>query len=212
MAQLTQLDGSLQRATNLYYDSTRKLHVIEHNLKNNKIALRAARANLRRSQQALMHRLVTIYTSRNDQSTLAVLLGAQSIDDLVNRIEAMRSVSSQDVAVMNEVIGFKKAVIVHQHALVTAHRSQARLVQQRAAAKSRISSQLGREKRLGKKTLQTSGASDHVAVLRGQLFQAQHRDDVLEFCILRERPPDVLREGIMPLADDAGRGHCGTGL
>ena len=148
VAQLTQLDGSLQRATNLYYESTRKLRVIEHSLKNNKIALRAARANLRRSQQALMQRLVTIYTSRNDQSTLAVLLGAQSIDDLVNRIEAMRSVSSQDVAVMNEVIGFKKAVIVHQHALVTAHRSQARLVQQRAAAKSRISSQLGREKRL----------------------------------------------------------------
>jgi peptidoglycan DL-endopeptidase CwlO len=148
MAQLTQLDGSLQRATNLYQDSTRRLHVIEHSLKNNKIALRAARVNLRRSQQALMQRLVTIYTSRNDQSTLAVLLGAQSIDDLVNRIEAMRSVSSQDVAVMNEVIGFKKAVLVHQRALVTAHRSQARLVQQRAAAKSRITSQLAHERRL----------------------------------------------------------------
>jgi cell wall-associated NlpC family hydrolase len=148
MAQMAQLDGSLQRATNLYYDSTRKLRVIEHNLKINKIALRAARVNLRRSQRALMQRIVTIYTSRNDQSTLAVLLGAQSIDDLVNRLEAVRSVSSQDVAVMNEVIGFKKAVIVHRHALATAHRSQARLVQQRAAAKSRISSQLAREKRL----------------------------------------------------------------
>jgi cell wall-associated NlpC family hydrolase len=148
MAQLTQLDGSLQRATNLYQDSTRKLHAIEHSLKINKIALHAARVNLRRSQQALMQRLVTIYTSRNDQSTLAVLLGAQSIDDLVNRIEAVRSVSSQDVAVMNEVIGFKRAVTVHQHALATAHRLQARLVQQRAAAKSRISSQLAREKRL----------------------------------------------------------------
>ena len=148
MAQMTQLDGSLQRATNLYYDSTRKLHAIEHSLKVNRIALHVARANLHRSQQALMQRLVTIYTSRNDQSTLAVLLGAQSIDDLVNRIEAVRSVSSQDVAVMNEVIGFKKAVTVHQHALAVAHRSQARLVQQRAAAKSRVSSQLTREKQL----------------------------------------------------------------
>jgi peptidoglycan DL-endopeptidase CwlO len=148
MAQITQLDSSLQRARNLYEDSTRQLRVIEHNLKINKIALRAARANLRRSQQALMQRLVTIYTSRNDQSTLAVLLGAQSIDDLVNRIEAVRSVSAQDVAVMNEVIGFKRAVTVHRHALVIAHRSQARLVQQRAAAKARISSQLGRERRL----------------------------------------------------------------
>jgi cell wall-associated NlpC family hydrolase len=95
-----------------------------------------------------MERLRTIYTSRSDQSTLAVLLGAQSIDDLVNRIEAVRSVSSQDVAVMNEVIGFKKAVIVHRHALAVAHHSQSRLVQQRAAAKARISSQLAHEKRL----------------------------------------------------------------
>jgi cell wall-associated NlpC family hydrolase len=148
MAQMTQLDGSLQRATNLYYDSTRKLHAIEHSLKINKIALHAARVNLRRSQAALMQRLVTIYTSRNDQSTLAVLLGSQSIDDLVNRIEAVKSVSSQDVAVMNEVIGFKKAVTIHQHALATAHRSQARLVHQRAAAKARVSSQLAREQRL----------------------------------------------------------------
>jgi cell wall-associated NlpC family hydrolase len=148
MAQMTQLDGSLQRATNLYYDSTRKLHTIEHSLKINKIALQAARVNLRRSQAALMQRLVTIYTSRNDQSTLAVLLGAQSIDDLVNRIEAVKSVSSQDVAVMNEVIGFKKAVTIHRHALASAHRSQTRLVQQRASAKARVSSQLAREKRL----------------------------------------------------------------
>jgi peptidoglycan DL-endopeptidase CwlO len=148
IAQITQLDGSLHRAQNLYDDSTRKLRVIEHSLKINKVALHAARKNLRLSQQALMQRLVTIYTSRDDQSTLAVMLGAQSIDDLVNRIEAVQSVSSQDVAVMNEVIGFKKAVVVHQHALVTAHRSQTYVVQQRAAAKERINAQLAQENRL----------------------------------------------------------------
>jgi cell wall-associated NlpC family hydrolase len=148
MAQITQLDGSLQRATNAYYDATHKLHAIEHSLKINKIALRAARANLHSSQRALMQRLVTIYTSRDDQSTLAVLLGAQSIDDLVNRIEAVQSVSSQDVAVMKEVIHFKKAVTVHQHALSVAHRSQTRLVEQRAAAKSRVGAQIAHEQRL----------------------------------------------------------------
>jgi peptidoglycan DL-endopeptidase CwlO len=148
LAQITQLDGSLHRAQNAYLDSTRQLHVIEHNLTINKIALHVARTNLRLSQKALMARLVTIYTSRDGQSTLAVLLGSQSIDDLVNRIEAVRSVSAQDVAVMNQVIGFRKAVIVHQRALVTAHRNQARVVRERAAAKARVSSQLAREQRL----------------------------------------------------------------
>ena len=128
--------------------ATVKLQQIEHNLKINKIGLRAARSNLVQSQQALMQRLVAIYTSRDDQSTLGVILGATSIEDLVNRVETVQSVSQQDVAVMNEVIGFKKAVTVHQRALVRAHRSQRELVAARAAAKSRIGSQLGHEQRL----------------------------------------------------------------
>jgi cell wall-associated NlpC family hydrolase len=148
VSQINRLDASLERARNAYEEASVKLHAIERSLKVNRVALRAARANLKRSQIALMQRLVVIYTSRDDQSTLAVLLGAQSIDDLVNRIETVRSVSSQDVAVMNEVIRFKHDVIVHRHALVRAHVSQARLVQQRAAAKARIGSQLATQQRL----------------------------------------------------------------
>jgi cell wall-associated NlpC family hydrolase len=148
LAQIGQLDSSLERARNLYMSATVKLQRIEHNLKINRIALGAARANLHASQAALMQRLVVIYTSRDDQSTLAVLLGSTSIDDLVNRIETVQSVSQQDVAVMNEVIGFKKAVTTHRLALKQAHRAQTHLVKQRAAAKSRINSQLQREHRL----------------------------------------------------------------
>jgi peptidoglycan hydrolase CwlO-like protein len=138
MAQISQLDSNLERARTLYVSSTQKLHVIEHNLKINKVALRAARSNLKRSQHTLMQRLVTIYTTRDDQSTLAVLLGATSIDDLVNRIETVQSVSAQDLAVLHEVVGFKKAVTRTRHALTVAHRAQQQLVQQRAAAKARI--------------------------------------------------------------------------
>jgi cell wall-associated NlpC family hydrolase len=148
MAQIQQLDASLERARSAYDASTAKLHVIEHNLTINKVALRAARANLTRSQKTLMQRLVTIYTTRDDQSTLAVVLGAKSIDDLVNRIEAVQSVSAQDVAVMHQVIGFKKAVTRHRNALMQAHRSQAHVVQQRAAAKARLSTQISHEQAL----------------------------------------------------------------
>ena len=148
MAEISQLDSNLERARTQYIASTQKLHVIEHNLKINKVALAAARANLKQSQHTLMQRLVTIYTSRDDQSTLAVLLGATSIDDLVNRIETVQSVSAQDIAVLHQVVGFKKAVTRTRHALNVAHRSQQRLVAQRAAAKSRISSQLGHQQRL----------------------------------------------------------------
>ncbi len=148
MGEIQQLDSSLERARTAYEQATFKLRAIDHNLKINRIALHAARVNLRKSQIALAQRLVVIYTSRDEQTTLSVLLGATSIDDLVNRIETVQSVSSQDVAVMNQVIGFKHEVTVRRHALVREHRDQARQVRVRAAAKARISSQLGRQQRL----------------------------------------------------------------
>jgi peptidoglycan DL-endopeptidase CwlO len=148
LGQIQQLDSSLQRAKSAYDSASTKLTAIEHSLKINKIGLHAARVNLGKSQVALESRLVAIYTTRDDQSTLAVLLGAQSIDDLVNRIEAVQTVSSQDVAVMNQVIGFKRDVTIHERALVHARHDQKRLVAQRAAAKARIGSQLGRQQRL----------------------------------------------------------------
>jgi cell wall-associated NlpC family hydrolase len=146
--EIQQLDANLERARNRYEMATVKLHQIEHNLSVNKIALSAARANLKRSQKTLMSRLVAIYTSREDQSTLGVILGATSIEDLVNRVETVQSVSNQDVAVMNQVVGFKKSVTTHQHALVREHASQRQLVAARASAKARIGSQLAREQRL----------------------------------------------------------------
>jgi cell wall-associated NlpC family hydrolase len=96
----------------------------------------------------LLQRLRLIYVSRDDQSTLGVMLGAKSISDLVTRIEAVQSVSSQDVAVMNQVVKFKRQVTRHERALVRAHRQQTALVRQRAVAKSRISSELGHQQRL----------------------------------------------------------------
>ena len=148
LGQINALDSSLERARTSYEQATYKLGAINHNLKINRVALHAAKSNLHKSQIALEQRLVVIYTTRDQQTTLSVLLGATSIDDLVNRIETVQSVSSQDVAVMNQVIGFRRDVTIHQTALVQEHSAQTKLVHQRAAAKERISSELGRQQRL----------------------------------------------------------------
>jgi peptidoglycan DL-endopeptidase CwlO len=148
LAQINQLDSSLERARTRLEASTRKLQSIDRSLAINKVGLQAARANLKASQRALMQRLVVIYTTRDEQSTLGVMLGAKSITDLVTRIEAVQNVSSQDVTVMNDVVRFKGEVTRHRHALVRAHRQQAALVHQRAAAKASLGSQLSHQERL----------------------------------------------------------------
>jgi cell wall-associated NlpC family hydrolase len=148
MAKIQSLDSGLERARNQYDSATAKLQAIEHSLKINRIGLTVARKNLVVAQKNLSTRLLNIYTSRDSQSTIAVMLGATSIDDLVNRIESVQSVSSQDVAVVHQVVAFKHQVTVRQHTLVHDRRSQADLVRQRAAAKARIASQLRYQQRL----------------------------------------------------------------
>ncbi|HLY95020.1 MAG TPA: NlpC/P60 family protein [Gaiellaceae bacterium] len=149
LAQIGVLDSSLERARTRYELASTKLAAIERSLKINKVGLRTARLNFKASQVALMQRLRTIYQTRDEQaSTLAVVLGASSISDLVNRIEAVHSVSQQDVAVMTQVLTFKQQIAVHEHALVRAHRAQAQLVRQRLNAKNTIAYQLQRQQRL----------------------------------------------------------------
>ena len=148
MLQIQQLDSNLERARNAYDFANAKLQLIEHNLAINRVGLRAARANLVVAQKNLSQRLVSIYTSRDNQSTLAVLLGATSIDDLVSRIESVQSVSKLDVTVVQQVVSFKHEITVRQHTLVRDRKAQASLVRKRAAAKGRISSQLAQEHRL----------------------------------------------------------------
>jgi cell wall-associated NlpC family hydrolase len=148
LAQINRTEINLERARTRLIASQQKLQAIEHSLAINKVGLRAAKANLKASQRALMQRLVVIYTSRDDQSTLGVMLGAKSISDLVTRIEAVQNVSHQDVTVMDNVVRFKKQVTAHRQALVRAHKQQASLVHERAAARASIASQLAQHQRL----------------------------------------------------------------
>jgi peptidoglycan DL-endopeptidase CwlO len=148
LAKLQQLDAAAQRATSRYQAASQKLRLVEHRLRINHQALCVARDNLGRSQRALAKRLVAIYTSQDQQSSLAVILGARSLDDLVSRIETVNSVSNQDSALIGEVVAFHRQV-VHRRALLRSQRArQHRLVAARAAERNRIEGRLASERRL----------------------------------------------------------------
>jgi peptidoglycan DL-endopeptidase CwlO len=148
LRQLQLLDASAQRANNRYQLATLKLQRLERSLRINRQALGVARSNLGRAQIALERRLVAIYTTRDEQSTLGVLFGAKSLDDLVSRIETVNSVSRQDSAVIDQVVSFRTQIVSRRAFLRRAHREQKHLVRVRAAAKHRVDSQVRREQRL----------------------------------------------------------------
>jgi cell wall-associated NlpC family hydrolase len=148
LAQLQSLDASAQRANNRYQQASLQLRKVEHQLAVNKQSLGVAKVNLRVAQVTLEQRLVSIYTTRDEQSTLSVILGANSLTDLVNRIETVKSVSRQDAAVIDQVVSFQHQIVTRRAFLRHAHTLQKHLVHERAVAKARIDSQVRREQRL----------------------------------------------------------------
>jgi peptidoglycan DL-endopeptidase CwlO len=148
LAKLQQLDAAAQRANSRYQAASRQLQLVERRLRINHQALGVARGNLGRAQRALAKRLVAIYTTQDEQSSLAVILGARSLDDLVSRIETVNSVSKQDSALIDEVVSFHRQVLHRQTLLRNQRARQHRLVAARAAERNQIEGRLAAERRL----------------------------------------------------------------
>ena len=148
MGQIQQLDSSLERAIEAYNLATVKLNRIKHDLSENTVALSSARKSLRHAKVQLANRLVDIYTSGDQNAGLAVLLGAESLDDMIGRVDASERVSQQDTLVLRQVARFRREVQHRQQFLKHAHAEQVQVVAERNAAKASVESQLGQRRAL----------------------------------------------------------------
>jgi cell wall-associated NlpC family hydrolase len=147
LGQINHIDASLGRAVERYNLANVKLDRIEQDQRENRRELDIARSSLRHAQTMLSSRLVAIYTS-DRASTLEVLLGSRSLDDLINRVETVNRVSDQDAQVIHDVTGAKAAIARHKAELASAHAEQTRVVHQRAAEKAQIERQLAQRRAL----------------------------------------------------------------
>jgi len=148
LGQIQQIDRNLNGAVEAYNLANVRLHRIEGDLRENRKQLTLARSNLKVAQRSLAARLVTAYTTTQDNSTLSVLLGSSSFDDMLNRVEAVNSTSTQDASIVRQVASFKAAIRQHRRELQSAHAEQARVVAQKVAQRQRIESQLATRRNL----------------------------------------------------------------
>jgi cell wall-associated NlpC family hydrolase len=148
LVQLQQLDAAAQRANSRYQAASRKLQRVQHQLRVNRQALGVARGNFGRAQRTLAKRLVAIYTSEDQQSSLAVILGARSLDDLVSRIEAVTTMSKQDTTLIHQVVGFQHQIVRRRTLLRSQRVRQHRLVSVSAAERTRAVGRVAAERHL----------------------------------------------------------------
>jgi cell wall-associated NlpC family hydrolase len=148
MSQIQGLDANLERAVDAYNLANEKLAGIEGDLRTNKAELKLARANLRHAQRMLNAHLVALYTSGGQDTGLEVLLGATSMDDLINRLDTMNRVSDQSAEVLKQVKVFRAKVKQERERLQSARVQQAKLVAERSAEKASIEGQLSSRQQL----------------------------------------------------------------
>jgi cell wall-associated NlpC family hydrolase len=148
LAQIQELDGELGHAIEAYNGATVELDRIRGELRVNRHELRVARSNLETAQSRLGARLRDLYTSDSAGSTLEVILGATSLDDLLNRIDTVNRVSDQDTQVLGEVKSFKLSVGRRALQLRRAHAAQTKLVARRAETRRRIEAGLAERQEL----------------------------------------------------------------
>jgi cell wall-associated NlpC family hydrolase len=148
LADIQRLDMQMEKAVEAYNLANVKLAKIKRDLRENEQALGVARGNLKKGQRTLARRLVALYTSDASNTTLEVMLGAKSLDDLLNRLEAVNRVSSQDTQVLGEVRQFRTAVQEREGRLKKAHEAQASLVGERAHQRAVVESQLSQRRAL----------------------------------------------------------------
>jgi cell wall-associated NlpC family hydrolase len=148
MAQIQQLDSRMGKAVESYNLANVRLKKIQTDLRVNAYELKLAKGNLEIGQKRIAQRVFQLYTSGSNTGAMEVILGAASLDDLINRLETVDRVSSLDTQVVHDVHRFKEATQTHAKLLAQARVAQERVVAQRAGEKQAIESQLGQRQHL----------------------------------------------------------------
>jgi cell wall-associated NlpC family hydrolase len=169
LGQIQEIDSELDRAVDAFNGATERLEALRAELRSARRHLAVARSSNRRAQQILAERVVALYLNGRDESVLEIVLGAASIDDLLERVDAAKRVSAQDARILTDVRVTRRAMQRQQHRLETALAEQQRVVAERAATRNEIEARLAERERL------LSSIQDEIARLEAEEAERQRR-------------------------------------
>ena len=169
IAEVEQLDMDLASTIESWNYATIELDRIETDLASNAKHLAAARKSLVVSQDRIAERLRDLYVNGEGDSTLEVILGSSTLDDIIARLDAIERVSSQDSQILRTVKRYRSEVEARRANLQDARADQERIVAERAAQQSSI------EARLMERAQMLASVKDEIAQLQAEERARQAR-------------------------------------
>jgi len=148
VAQIDALGRRLDRASEAYNGATYRLGRIRAALRRNERELVVARRNYRIALDQLTVMLRTLYMAGTSDSTIQVLLGARSLDDVINGLDAQKRIVQQQNQLVSTAKRLRAELARARERLQRTRAAQARLVAKRAAQKARIVRGIAEQHRL----------------------------------------------------------------
>ncbi len=198
--QIREIDSRLSHAVEAYNLANVRLEGIDADLVANARYLKIARTSLKSARAHLSRRLVALYVNGEQTSGLEVLLGAESLEQLLSRLDAVDRVTQQDARVLGEVKSFKSEVQTRKRKLQQARRAQAREVAERTAQQSLIAAQLREREEMLAGVREEIAQLEAAEVRRQERLQAQARAR-LAARSLEPESPEVSPETIVPASE-----------
>jgi cell wall-associated NlpC family hydrolase len=162
MAEVENMNHELEATIEAWNYANVELDRIEGELASNARHLAAARKSLNVAQRRIAERLRDLYINGEGDSTLEVILGSRSLDDIITRLDAIERVSSQDTGILRTVKTYRKEVETRRESLRDARADQAQIVAEQASQKQDIESQIAEQNQL------LASVEDEIAELRAE--------------------------------------------
>jgi len=137
VAQVQALAEEVGAAAERFNGANYRLEQLTSELLMTRRDLARARSMQRVAQDRLADRLVQLYTS-DEPGALEVILGAESLDEVLDVLETRERVADQDAAIVEQVHAYRARVAQRAQQLRRARAEQATVVEQRAAERASI--------------------------------------------------------------------------
>lgn len=147
LAEVQALDEEVGAAAERYNGANYELQRLTAELASTRAALGRARRLLVVAQRRLEDRLRQLYMA-GDGSAIDVILGARSLDDLIDGLEYSQRIADQDAQIAEEARALRDRVTAREKQLRAARERQTAIVEQRAAEVATIQARLAERQRL----------------------------------------------------------------
>ena len=148
LGQIREMDSQLSHAIESYNLANVQLDRIDADLQVNGRHLVVAKSSLDVAHAHVAQRLRALYINGGSGGAVEVILGAKSLDDILDRLDMAERVGGQDSKVLRDVKRFRNEVKTRRAKLRHARQRQAQIVAERAAQRRSIESQLAERQRL----------------------------------------------------------------